>query len=67
MMPESARRVLPENQAQPVTTYNRTVDTVSFLLWGGWHVTLFHPWVWFANGVVIVFLLAVCAKGILAR
>jgi hypothetical protein len=23
-------------------------------LWGGWHVTLFHPWAWFATGLMIV-------------
>ncbi len=52
---------------QPVAPYNRTVDTVDFPLWGGWHVTLFHPWVWFATGLVILIVLAVGAKAILAR
>jgi hypothetical protein len=40
---------------------------VDFPLWGGWHVTLFHPWAWFATGAAILIVLAVGAKGILAR
>jgi hypothetical protein len=40
---------------------------VTFPLWGGWHVTLFHPWAWFATGVAIMIVLAICAKAIFTR
>jgi hypothetical protein len=40
---------------------------VDFSLWSGWHVTLFHPWAWFATGAVILIVLAVGVKAILVR
>jgi hypothetical protein len=32
---------------------------------GGWHVTLFQPWAWFATGVMTLIVCALLAKRIL--
>jgi hypothetical protein len=41
------------------------MDTVDLRLWGGWHVTLFHPWALFATGLAILSLCALLAKRLL--
>jgi hypothetical protein len=43
------------------------ITDVDFHLLGGWHVTLFHPWAWFAAGLLVLIVCAVLAKLTLAR
>jgi hypothetical protein len=29
-------------------------EPMDISLWGGWHVTLFHPWVWLGAAVCVL-------------
>jgi hypothetical protein len=46
------------------TTYNRTMD---FPLWGGWHVTVFHPWALLFIVLVALACVALLLKLLVAR
>jgi len=40
---------------------------VDVSLWGGWHVTVFHPWVWFTLVLLVLIVGALLAKRVLIR
>ena len=48
--------------------YNRRVDgSLDFAIGNGWHVTLFHPWLWAVLAAIVLLVVGIVVRSALAR